>query len=151
MLLAFLSALLLLITAGLLLNKRNFTATALILFIDWLAGNAWYWVTDDQYPWMILIVVDWLAALSVLAFRESRWQYWIVAIFIVQIICHVGFGLSPPNNRWIEYNYWWMLTYSGIAQLVVMGGWLTHEIVLRIARYYCGASSIRVDAEIIEP
>lgn len=104
------------------------TGTATILGINWLVEVGAVNLTGERFPWMLFLTVDYLSALGILGFAAGRWQAAIIGIYATQIVCHAGYGLSS-EGLWAQYRYYWALTYTGWAQLAVLGGWCIYALV----------------------
>lgn len=128
----FLATMLGLLIAGLWRGKAREVGTVAILLVNWLSQVGAIRLTGEQFPWLLFIVTDYLSALAIFAVAARRWGSAIIAIYIVQILCHFAFGRSA-QGRIEEYTYYWALTYTGWGQLLVVGGWLGHGIVGRRA------------------
>lgn len=137
---AFVSAILGVTIVGLWRNRPTMVAVSLVLLANFGLANAFYGVTNDSHAWMLYLILDYLSALAVVAFRPSRWVTMIALIYAAQILCHGAYAISR-QGPWEQYNYWWMLTYTGWAQLIVLYGWTGYELIGGIARRYRGPTS----------
>lgn len=128
--LPFLAAMLALLIVALWRGKGRAAATTGILLANWLLQVAMIRATGEQFPWLFFIVTDYVAALVVYGVGGRRWSMAVIAIYVVQILCHAAYGLSS-RSALVEWRYYWALTYTGWGQLLVVGGWLGHDVVRR--------------------
>lgn len=128
--LPFLASMLGLLIVAIMRGRGRAAGVVVVLLVNWLLQVAVIQATGEQFPWLIFIVTDYLAALVLYAVGGRRWSMAVIAIYVVQILCHAGFGLSPKTAL-VEWRYYWALTYTGWGQLLVVGGWLGHDVVRR--------------------
>ncbi len=143
--LPFLATMLALLIVALWRGKGRATATIGILLGNWLLQVAMIRATGEQFPWLFFIVTDYLAALVVYAVGGRRWSMAVIAVYVVQILCHAGFGMSSQSAL-VEWRYYWALTYTGWGQLLVVGGWLVHDVGGRWTSSLRGTSSAVADS-----
>ena len=96
--------------------------TALALLCNWLANYAFVASTGIYDPWYWFIATDAIAAGVVLYQPAQKVQAVIGWTYMVQIIMHVVYSVSPSNVA--QYAYWEMLTSIAFVQLVLLGGWI---------------------------
>lgn len=125
--LPFFATLLALLIVSLVRSDGRMAGTAAILLVNWSLEVASIQITGEQFPWMIFLTVDYLSALAILGIANNRWQAAVIAIYAAQLICHAAYALSP-QGAWAQHRYWWSLTYTGWAQLVILGGWIIYAL-----------------------
>lgn len=113
--------------AAILRREPMIAATAGLLLANWGINTALVSITGDVSPWLVFMVVDYLAAIGLFALRETQWQSAIIAVYAAELIVHAAFGASS-GGAWPQYRYWWALFYLGWAQAVITGGWLACEM-----------------------
>lgn len=96
--------------------------TALAILGNWIANYAYIWATGDFTPWYWFIFTDAISAGVVLYQPAQRVQAVIGWTYMVQIIMHVLYSISPSNMA--QYSYWQLLTVIAFVQLVLLGGWI---------------------------
>lgn len=145
--LPFLIVMLGLLIFGLAADLRWLSGTALVLLGNWIAEVAMVQISRDQFPWLFFMVADYMSALTIICMAKTRWQYAVAAIYAVQMVCHAAFGLSK-QDAWANYEYWYVLTYTGWAQLAALigGG------VYALRRRHGGAGSgVPHSNDVLEP
>jgi len=135
----FLASMLALLIVALWRGKGRAVAVIAVLLGNWLTQVAMIRVTGEQFPWLFFIVTDYLSALLIYATGARRWGLAVIFLYSLQIVCHGAYGLTQGGYL-TDYCYYWALTYTGWGQLLVVGGWLGHDVVRRGVSVSSGAS-----------
>lgn len=141
--LPYLATMLALLIVTLCRGKARASGVVTVLMVNWLLQVAMIKATDEQFPWMFFLVVDYISALSVYGISNRRWGWGVIVLYVAQIVCHAAYGIAEyrhgTNLQAAQYHYWWALTYTGWAQLAMVGGWMVHDIV---GRRFCARRSV---------
>lgn len=127
--------------ATMLVRDTRLTLTAAALFLNWAVNSVLVWATNDSLCWFGFLAVDYLTALAIIGMmavaeeRPSPWQILIAGVYVGELIAHSAYGYSSQNVT-VNWNYYWFLSYAAWAQLAMLGGWLTYEMVGGAVRYW---------------
>ncbi len=103
-------------------GTRPMLRTALAILCNWLVNTVYVMATGIYDPWLLFIATDAIAAGVVLYQPAQRVQAVIGWTYMVQIIMHVIYSVSPADMA--RYSYWQTLTAIAFVQLVLLGGWI---------------------------
>lgn len=134
---AFFVALVALCTIASILRENRMAGSALILLLNWAVCTAAVESTGEIYPWEMFFVADHLSALAMVAIasiiRPTLWQGIVIALYGVELVCHIGRGLSGSPAA--IYYGWYLLKYVSWAQVGVMIGWAGYEMAGRAGMF----------------
>jgi hypothetical protein len=85
--------------------------TIVAIALNSLIANAYTMASADTDPWWFFMFLDVLTA------RMIGWTY------VAQIAMHSAYGLALYYGQPEPIKYWWMLTFVGYVQLLLVGGW----------------------------
>ncbi len=108
------------------LRNRQGVALSAVLLANWAACASWWQLTGEATTWVVLAVVDYVAALTVMIFmRVSAPMLSIIIIYAMMLLCHVAYGASDMlRQHTSEVSYFWSLTGLAWGQVAVLGGCL---------------------------
>lgn len=102
---------------------RTVAAFVAVAFVSLCASGLWPTPTYS----IIMIAADAAACLVITLKPAGNWQAAIGLSYIFQIICHL-IRIALGKNADID-SFYWGLTAWAVIQLLLLGGWLGHELL----------------------
>lgn len=120
-----LSALVALVILSIARRDREQIGVAFALLGNWVICALFGWLSATPWAWQALFAIDFMTAVFLVVFTDTRMPLVIIGLYLVECIAHAATGaLGPAANNRI---YAQVLLVVAWAQVAVVGGWLAHS------------------------
>lgn len=105
--------------------KRTVLTILAVMLAAW--GLVGLWPTVP-YAWA-MIGVDSLACVAICLHPAGKWQSAVGFSYVIQVGIHIGRIILGDSTD--MFAYWLGLSVSAIVQLMLLGGWVIHDRLIR--------------------
>lgn len=120
-----LSALVALVILSIARRDSEQVGVAFALLGNWIVCALFGWLSATPWAWQALFAIDFMTAVFLVVFTDTRMPLVIIGLYLVECIAHAATGaLGPAANNRI---YAQVLLVVAWAQVAVVGGWLAHS------------------------
>lgn len=115
----------------------------LAISANWLVNTLVVGVSGATDPWWAFLPADYMTALVLLICcdRPCRWVMSVSVVYAAQCIAHGYYG-AIAHDAYAMYYYYYFLSYSAWAQLLIVGGWLVAEFLTPFDWHWRSLSSL---------